>query len=187
MRYLIALLVLCSCSTTAHSAISEPPTPPTTTRTQAVATTQPPQTPSPVLSLPKELGLDAIAELNTLRRAYPCDQWLETALSVGWPVDLWPQLSFVLYRESRCRPDVRSATSDTGLAQVNDYWCEPSKYSEAGWLQDQGLLLHCSDLTNPTINLKSALAIFQYSADRNANGWNPWRMTADFEPPVVAD
>jgi len=187
MRCLIALLLLCSCSTTAHSATSEPTALPTTTRTPAEATTQPPQTQAPSPSLPKEIGLDAIAEMNTLRRAYLCGQWLDTALSVGWPVDRWPQLSFVLYRESRCQPGLRSKTSDTGLAQINDYWCKPSKYSEQGWLQDQGLVDHCQDLTDPSTNLKAALAIFEYSENRNSNGWNPWRMTADFEPPSATD
>ena len=29
-------------------------------------------------------------------------------------------------------------------------------------------------LSNPIINLRAALAIFEYSEERNNNGWQPW-------------
>jgi hypothetical protein len=58
--------------------------------------------------------------------------------------------------------------------QINRYWCKPSRYSEAGWLQDRGLVVDCDSLFDPITNLRSALAIWLYSLDRNGDGFLPW-------------
>ena len=85
----------------------------------------------------------------------------------------------VMNRESRCTPSARSKSSDTGLLQLNDYWCEPSRYYQhpAGWLGHHGLITSCDDLFVPEVNLRSGLAIWFYSLERNGNGWHPWRFS----------
>lgn len=187
MRYLIGLLLLVGCSTEALGQVTQPTHLSATTRKeQEVAA----QESVPLQSGPvpiKELGIDKVAEANHLRRLYPCDEWLDASVAAGWPVELWHQQSFVMWRESRCRPFVRSQTSDSGLMQVNDFWCKPSAYTDRGWLQDQGIVQTCADLMDPLTNLIASRAIFNYSHERNQNGWNPWRMAADFDPPVVND
>lgn len=187
MRYLVGLLLLVSCSTQRLNEVTEPTHLSANTRKEQGITTQklnPSQT-QPVRI--NELGLDEVVEKNRLRRLYPCDEWLDASVVAGWPVELWPQQSFVMWRESRCYPSVRSQTSDSGLMQINDFWCKPSAYTDRGWLQDQGIVETCADLMDPLTNLIASRAIFNYSHEQNQNGWNPWRMAADFVPPAVND
>jgi len=185
MRYLMGLLLLVSCSTQVVPPPNQPTALSATTRKEqgvVTPTTAPLQTgPVPI----PELGIDEVAETNHLRRLYPCDEWLDASVEAGWPVELWHQQSFVMWRESRCRPFVRSQTSDSGLMQINDFWCKPSAYTDRGWLQDQGIVQTCADLMDPATNLAAGWAIFNYSLHRNENGWNPWRMPANFDPPPV--
>lgn len=107
-----------------------------------------------------------------------CAEWFALALEVGWDASEWQTLDRVLYRESRCLPSVHNphdpAGGSFGLAQINGYWCSPSRYTEVGWLQDQGRLRGCSDLYRPEINLAAALAIWQYDVDRGGCGWRAW-------------
>lgn len=108
-----------------------------------------------------------------------CGEWLELALMVGWPIEEWPTLSYVLYRESRCNIGSHNKTDpmsgSRGLMQINGYWCKPTKYSKAGWLQDQGILSKCDDLYDPVINLRAGLAIWMYGEAKHGCGWKgPW-------------
>lgn len=107
-----------------------------------------------------------------------CPEWYALALTVGWHPEEWPVLDRVLYRESRCLPTVHNphdpAGGSFGLAQINGYWCSPSRYTEVGWLQDNGRLRSCSDLYRPEINLGAALAIWRYDVARGGCGWRAW-------------
>jgi soluble lytic murein transglycosylase-like protein len=50
-----------------------------------------------------------------------CPQWWTVAQQAGWSYDeLEAALDLIMWRESRCLPEVRSNTSDTGLLQIND-------------------------------------------------------------------
>lgn len=146
--------------------------PPTTTSAPSTTTTQAPPT-APPTTLP------------AVDPSLPCQQWLPLALQIGWPQD--PQtiemLLRVMNRESRCRPEARSASSDSGLLQVNDFWCEPSRYVDhpAGWLGQAGIIASCQDLLQPEQNLRAGLAIWLYSLERNGNGWHPWRYSGPTE------
>jgi hypothetical protein len=97
---------------------------------------------------------------------------------VGWPEAEWPTLSRVLWRESRCQPEALNGSDpnggSTGLLQINHYWCKPSKYSQAGWLQDQGVLATCEDLYEPRTNLLAGITIFLYGVNKHGYGWGPW-------------
>ena len=77
-----------------------------------------------------------------------------------------------MWRESRCRQVAHNPTDPNGgsygLFQINGYWCQPSQFSKKGWLQDQGVLKHCSELYIPSINAKAFMAIYDYA------GWQPW-------------
>jgi hypothetical protein len=106
-----------------------------------------------------------------------CPEWHETALEAGWDEDELDRLDYVLWRESRCLPEVHNPTDPNsgsyGLSQVNGFWCNPSRYNPDGWLQAQGVLQHCTDLHDPVINLTAARAIYRYAQDRGC-GWSPW-------------
>jgi hypothetical protein len=105
-----------------------------------------------------------------------CAEWYPLAMQVGWPEDLWPRLSQLAFRESRCDPSVTSRHEDAGLLQIHpDSWCRPNRYNDIGWLQAQGVIDKCSDLYDPETNLRAALHIYTYSLYQNGNGWHPWR------------
>ena len=107
-----------------------------------------------------------------------CGHWLDDALHVGWSRSHISKLDYVMWRESRCLPNAFNSNDPNGgsggLLQINHFWCLPSKYFSNGWLQAQGVLNSCAQLSNPVINLRAALAIFKYSEKQNNNGWQPW-------------
>ncbi len=107
-----------------------------------------------------------------------CGEYHDLAISVGWTEAQWKKLSFVMYRESRCNPMSFNKTDPNGgsrgLIQINGYWCKKNKYNPTGWLQAKGILNTCEDLFDPATNLRSGLAMWNYSQQRNKCGWQPW-------------
>ena len=102
-----------------------------------------------------------------------CEQVFDTAKAMGWPADQLGMLVAIAQRESRCQPDAYNPKDPNGgsygIMQINGFWCEPSRYWPNGYLQAHGLLTSCTDLYDRETNLRSALAIFNYS-----NGWRAW-------------
>ena len=110
-----------------------------------------------------------------------CGRWRDLALSVGWSQDQWPTLDYIIWRESRCLPEVVNTTlngdgsHDYGLTQINDKsWCQPNRWWPDGWLQAQRIVRNCDQLRWPIYNLAAAYAIWNYSYEQNGNGWQPW-------------
>jgi len=99
-----------------------------------------------------------------------CPQWWGTARSLGWDEDALLRLDVVMFRESRCLPDVWNKEDPNGgsrgLLQVNGSWTR--------WLREQGILEAKEDLFDPETNLAAALAIYRYGMDRYDFGWGPW-------------
>lgn len=113
-----------------------------------------------------------------------CPDAVALAYSLGWRTEDLDELDYVIWRESRCLPDVHYPKDPNGgshgLMQINGYWCQPSRYYPNGYLQTQGVLATCENLYVPTINLIAGLEIFNYSSVHNGNGWQPWAMPKDF-------
>jgi hypothetical protein len=101
-----------------------------------------------------------------------CDEWMPLARVIGWPEEELPKLSYVIYRESRCRPDQHNPDDpmggSNGLTQINQFWCKPTRYWPGGWLQTHDILDHCDELYDPRISLTASLALWENS------GWTPW-------------
>lgn len=106
---------------------------------------------------------------------HACYEWLPQLLKAGWPAspEILGTALTIMWRESRCQPDADSGP-DHGLFQINRYWCRPSRYTANGWLQDRGLATDCDSLFDPATNIRAALAIYEYSVDRNGDGFLPW-------------
>lgn len=126
-----------------------------------------------------ERGLENIDSSALASRAYGrCGEWHDLAIAIGWPESQWPKLSYVMYRESRCKPSAFNGKDPNGgsrgLMQINGYWCRKNKYNPQGWLQAQGILRDCNDLHDPQINLQAGLAMWNYSQKHNGCGWRPW-------------
>lgn len=182
MRKILAALLLCSCSAPTLAEPTAPTTSQVTSRTEWVTPTQAPS-PLQIAANPakESVSLETLKK-NALRQANPCGQWLDVAVAAGWPLELWPQQAYIIWRESRCNIDSWNQTDPNGgsrgLMQINGFWCEK-------WLQAQGVLSNCEQLFDPYVNLRASWAIFTYSTGKNENGWHPWSMSADFVPPPV--
>jgi len=120
-----------------------------------------PQEPRPIINYPKA------------PKSAKCPQYWETALSVGWKYKNLKTLDKIMFRESRCIPWAFNAKDPSGgsrgLVQINGFWTP--------WLKQQGVLSPpkaSQSLFNPTINLLSALHIYNYGVDRYGDGWGPW-------------
>jgi hypothetical protein len=112
-----------------------------------------------------------------------CDDVTQIMLEEGWPASELAYGTEIAWRESRCYPWVANPRDpnggSVGLFQINQFWCLPNRYTERGWLQDQGVLESCDDLYHATLNIRAALAIWQYSEEKHGNGWGPWATAKD--------
>lgn len=115
---------------------------------------------------------------TTTLPATDCAEWYATAISVGWPVELWQKMSKIMHRESRCIASVFNDTDpyggSIGLMQINMFWCKAHRGNEQGYLQSANIITDCIELFDPATNLRAALAIYQYSEQRQEGGWKPW-------------
>jgi hypothetical protein len=153
---------------------------PAPTTTVAPTTTMAPEP----IEEPKETQVLPLT-VDEARAMYgKCGEWRELALMIGWPAEEWFTLSHVLYRESRCNVGSHNKTDpmsgSRGLMQINGYWCRPSKWTQAGWLQDRGVLSTCEDLYDPEVNLRAGLHIWMYGEEKHSCGWRgPWATPCD--------
>lgn len=96
-----------------------------------------------------------------------CPQW-ETLLEAhnpGWDVK---RMSRIMWRESNCRPEVRSRTRDTGLLQINDV--------NHRWLSQRwGVDVDVQALHDPSTNVAAAAELFTFWRRNAADGYRPWR------------
>ena len=103
-----------------------------------------------------------------------CGPVIDAARHIGWPESQLAVLHAVVWRESRCLPDVHNPSDPRGgswgLAQINGFWCKPNPTTgwPIGYLQHYGILETCDDLYDPHTNLRAALQIWSRS------GWAPW-------------
>lgn len=123
----------------------------------------------------------APAPTTTLVRTSPdahCSQWWQLATESGWDTEDLARLDLLLWRESRCDPSQHNPADPNGgsygLMQINGFWCLPSRYYPAGYLQTLGILQTCTDLYEPSVAFTAGLAIYSYSVEENGCGWKPW-------------
>ena len=106
-------------------------------------------------------------------RSAKCPQYWQTALQVGWRKNQLATLDKIMFRESRCNPLAFNSKDpmggSRGLVQINGFWTP--------WLKERGVLSPpkaSQGLFSPTVNLLSALHIYNYGVDRYGDGWGPW-------------
>lgn len=85
----------------------------------------------------------------------------------GWDVQ---RMSRIMWRESRCTTNIRSATSDSGLLQINDI---NHAYLSDRWQTPVGWGL----LTVPQLNILAAAELYNYWQEATGDGYQPWQTT----------
>jgi hypothetical protein len=102
-----------------------------------------------------------------------CEQFSALAINLGWPADQRTVLESVMFRESRCIPNAYNGKDPSGgsrgLMQINGFWTP--------WLTDAGIITEAENLLQADVNLRAALAIYNYGVDKHGYGWGPWSAT----------
>jgi len=102
-----------------------------------------------------------------------CEQFSALAVNLGWPADQRTVLESIMFRESRCIPNAYNGKDPNGgsrgLMQINGFWTP--------WLTDAGIITNAENLLQADVNLRAALAIYNYGVDRHGYGWGPWSAT----------
>jgi hypothetical protein len=102
-----------------------------------------------------------------------CEQFSALAVNLGWPADQRTVLESVMFRESRCIPNAVNSKDPNGgsrgLMQINGFWTP--------WLIDAGIITDAENLLQADVNLRAALAIYNYGLNRHGYGWGPWSAT----------
>lgn len=117
-----------------------------------------------------------------------CQDALNLAVKVGWPLDQMGTLATVLWRESRCTntmPDGRLVHNPGDPAggswcalQLNGAHFESTPWRPGGWMSSQGIGVNQpSDLANAELCLRAGLALYRFAARAYGDGWQPWNAT----------
>jgi|GEM_PF-3196563 len=93
----------------------------------------------------------------------------------GWDVAL---MSSLMWRESRCTPDARSITNDTGLLQINDVNHPYLRARLGEWVGRWSL-------ADPVQNVRAAAVLCTYWQGRPGGCYAPWRVSAPPAPPAA--
>lgn len=98
-----------------------------------------------------------------------CIEHRQAALDAGWSEADWPRLSQIIWRESRCQPQVhnrRGRDDSYGLMQIN-------LRAHRNWVRP----LVDGDFTrlfDPATNLVVARVLYEKAVDAYGCGWQPW-------------
>ena len=99
-----------------------------------------------------------------------CEQFSALAVNLGWPADQRTVLESIMKRESNCTPNAFNSKDPNGgsrgLMQINGFWTP--------WLIERGIITDPKNLLQADVNLRAALAIYNYGVERHGFGWGPW-------------
>jgi hypothetical protein len=179
MKRLLPLLLLVGCGSAAIPELL--PLPPVTVSiapvqsTVAVTTTTTTLPPTTTITVAPTTTV-ATPPALTLPADVPCQEWLPTAISVGWPNDpeVLQTLGQIMWRESRCQPDACSK-SDKGR-QCRDYGLiQGNWYAHHEWWTELGI--EPQDMFDPATNLRWAYLLYSGREAKGQCGWQPWRLS----------
>lgn len=114
---------------------------------------------------------------STQAAGFKCPKAMALALQAGFHKRDLPKLDYIIYRESRCRPqavgynkrkDGTVWSRDYGLTQINDY-------SWITYLRNKRIVKQSLQLLEPLTNLRAAKALFDYSKKEGLDPWHQWR------------
>jgi hypothetical protein len=103
-----------------------------------------------------------------------CQEWFQTAISVGWPnnTETLEKLGRLLWKETRCQnvsythPQFNG--HDHGVAQINQIH---RKYVEQLFNMPME-----ESMSDPTLNLRFAFLLYSDIAETGGCGWKPWSL-----------
>ena len=109
-----------------------------------------------------------------------CQEWFQTAITVGWPNDTetLEKLGRLLWKETRCL-NVTPLSSDEylrnsfnghdhGIAQVNEIHTD--------YVEQVFNMPFEEAMSDPTLNLRFAYLLYSDIAETGGCGWKPWSL-----------
>lgn len=66
----------------------------------------------------------SIAAAPAVRVGGKCAEWYDEAMAAGFTPRQWPNVAYIMYRESRCLPYVQNPSGATGLMQIMPMWAD---------------------------------------------------------------
>lgn len=98
-----------------------------------------------------------------------CPEYEELAYSAGFPAKEVDNVSYIMWKESRCKPQVVNTKEGTyGLMQIDDMW--------RSRLRRLGVIDSLDDLKNPETNLLAAFVVWTIAIEARGYGWHPWNL-----------
>ena len=109
-----------------------------------------------------------------------CQEWFQTAITVGWPNDTatLEKLGRLLWKETRCLnitplssdPELakRFNNSDHGIAQINEL--------HTRYVEQVFNMPFAEAMSDPTLNLRFAYLLYSDIAEGGGCGWKPWSL-----------
>lgn len=127
-----------------------------------------------IVAPPPPPTVEELYPMETIPLDWPCREFFHTSIKAGWTIEEWPRLGKIMWRESRCLPDACGETDsphlrkcrDWGLLQINDYSWKTT-------IRNMGM--NIEQMHDPYWNLWFGRWLFEYSLDRNDDGWFPWK------------
>jgi hypothetical protein len=106
--------------------------------------------------------------------ATKCQEWLPTAVSVGWPnnTETLEKLGRLIWKETRClnigylHPSFNG--HDHGLVQAN--------IVHKAWAEELFNMPFEESMSDPTLNLRFGFLLYDATTEGGGCGWKPWRM-----------
>jgi hypothetical protein len=103
-----------------------------------------------------------------------CQEWLPTAVSVGWPnnTETLEKLGRLIWKETRClnigyqHPKFNG--HDHGLVQANEI--------HTRWAEELFNMPFEESMSDPTLNLRFGFLLYDATTEGGGCGWKPWRM-----------
>ena len=123
-----------------------------------------------------EVGADTIhpngkVETSSAPSGSKCPEHYDEAMQAGWSPNDWSKLDKIIWRESRCQPDVyngRGRDNSYGLMQLN----MKAHRKWVGPLVDWDF----TRLYDPLTNLTIARELYNKAEAHYGCGWKPWSM-----------
>ena len=112
--------------------------------------------------------------LATFNPETKCQEWFQTAITVGWPnnTETLEKLGRLLWKETRCQnvnythPSFNG--SDHGIAQINEI--------HRSYVEQVFNMPMEESMSDPTLNLRFAYLLYSELADKGKCGWQPWKL-----------
>ena len=103
-----------------------------------------------------------------------CQEWFQTAITVGWPNDTetLEKLGRLLWKETRCQNVSYTHPSfnghDHGVAQINQI--------HRAYVEQVFNMPFEESMSDPTLNLRFAYLLYSGIAEDGGCGWKPWKL-----------